>query len=143
VYLASPQSYQAIDLQAGATGVTTLLTSSSAPTTAAVNLGTNSFRFYGANYTGATSLYVSKNGLITFGSANTSATNTNLLSAPSQPAIAPFWDDLKMTAGNSGAVLSKLEDTNGDSTPDRLIIEWSNVETTTGSTSPATSCCRP
>ncbi|MFM9116404.1 MAG: S8 family serine peptidase [Planctomycetota bacterium] len=127
IYLHAAQTYESLDLTPGSSGVTTLLNSSSGTTTAAVNLAANTFRFYGTNYTGATSLYVSENGLITFGSANSSGSNNNLVSSPTQPTIAPFWDDLVLGSTNGGAVLAKLEDTNADGTADRLIVEWSNV----------------
>ena len=45
----------------------------------------NTFNFYGTAYSG---LYVSTNGLISFGSGNTSASNSNLTSAPTQPTLA-------------------------------------------------------
>jgi Ca2+-binding RTX toxin-like protein/subtilisin family serine protease len=138
IYLGAALTYESLDLTSGGSNVTTLLNSSSGTATTALNLGANTFRFYGTNYTGAASLYVSENGLITFGSANSSATNNNLVSSPSQPTIAPFWDDLVLGSSTAGAVLSKLEDTNADGTADRLIVEWSNVTGTSGSSTTGT-----
>ena len=138
IYLNQASSYQALDLTPGGS-VTTLLSSSSGTSTAALNLGANTFRFYGTQYSGASSLHVSENGLISFGSINSSGSNNNLVSSPAQPTIAPYWDDLTLSAANSGAVLAKFEDTDADGTADRLIIEWSNVsQATAGASNPGT-----
>src|SRR5262249_26032266 len=66
---------------------------SGADSAAAVNLGTNTFRFYNGAYTGSNQLFASTNALLTFGSANTAFTNADLTTAPTQAAIAVFWDD--------------------------------------------------
>src|SRR5262249_49604667 len=78
-------------------------------------------------YTGAASLFVSSNGLLTFGSAYDSALDTDLTSKPSQPAIAPLWDDWRTDLNVNDQVLGKFQDTTGDGVPDRLIIEWNQV----------------
>jgi hypothetical protein len=57
------------------------------------------FDFYGSSYS---SVFVSTNGLLTFGSANSSFTNQQLAIGPTQAAIAPLWDDLH--TGTVGAV---------------------------------------
>jgi hypothetical protein len=49
------------------------------------------FNFYGVSYE---TLFVSSNGLLTFGSANNSFENTDLTNSPDTPAIAVLWDDL-------------------------------------------------
>jgi len=121
-YQARPHAYENIDLVPGAAGVVTLIASGN-DTTQGVNLG-NSFNFYGTTYT---SLYVSSNGLVTFGSANSTRNNTNLSSGLSQRSIAPLWDDWTSTSGNA-MVLGKLEDTNFDGVSDRLILEWNKVQ---------------
>src|SRR5262249_48749830 len=90
------------------------------------------FNFYGTSYT---RVYVSTNGLITFGSGNTSASNSDLTSSPSQRAIAVLWDDWTNTSGNP-MLLGKYEDTNGDGVSDRLILEWNRVQ---GNSSPPSS----
>src|SRR5262249_15098868 len=66
-YIASAGTFQNLEL-AGQPGVFTILASGD-DSSAAVNLGSNTFSFYGTSYSGATALYVSTNGLITFGSA--------------------------------------------------------------------------
>src|SRR5262249_19111845 len=71
-------------------------------------------------------LYVSSNGMITFGSANSSLSNTALASGPAQAAIAPFWDDM-ITDATTGAVLAKKVDVDGNGINDYLIIEWNDI----------------
>src|SRR5207244_10695152 len=60
-----------------------------------------------------------------------SASPRNSPSQPlvSQPYIAAMFRDWTTTDSPfpTGAVLGKFDDTNGDGTPDRLIIEWSNL----------------
>lgn len=89
------------------------------------NLGTNSFNFYGTQYTGSNSLFVSTNGLVSFGSANSAYNNDNL-SASTLGTIAPLWDDWVKGPG-SPQVVGRLEDSNSDGSVDRLVIEWNNV----------------
>ena len=96
-------------------------------------LGTNTFNFYGTTYTGSSKLYVGTNGLITFGAANTGYENGDLSDSPAQPTIAVLWDDLHTDGSNAstngpGAVLYKFEDTGGSAAPDRLIVEWNEVQ---------------
>ncbi len=76
-----------------------------------------SFDFYGTTYD---NLYVSSNGLITFGSANTDWSNGNLYSSPDQAAIAVLWDDLIVSGSNNSAVYWELQGT-------ALIIQWNEV----------------
>ncbi len=90
-----------------------------------VNLGANSFNFYGINYVGNGKIWVSTNGLITFGAANNSQINDDLVNA-NLPSIAVLWDDWLKGSG-SPQVLGLFEDTNADGKPDRLIIEWNQV----------------
>ncbi len=63
------------------------------------------FPFYGTNYT---SMYVSSNGLITFGSSNTEYNNQNMTSDPAQAAIAPYWDDLIVTGATDSNVFYQV-----------------------------------
>src|SRR5262249_30224761 len=65
-YTAVSNPFQTISMT-GATGITFTNTDDGAAT---MNLGTDTFNFYGTTYTGASSLYVSTNGLITFGGAD-------------------------------------------------------------------------
>src|SRR5262249_27021747 len=95
---------------------------------AAVNLGANSFSFYGTSYTGNNQVFVSSNGLITFGSGNDAYANGDLTTVPTQRALAPLWDDYVTNRNANDLVLGRFDDTNGDGTADRLIIEWSQVE---------------
>jgi hypothetical protein len=90
-----------------------------------VDLGTNTFTFYGVTYTGANKLFVSTNGLITFGSANTSHNNSNLTMSPMQPAIAALWNDWK--ASGSPMVLGKFDAYDDNGVPHELILEWNQV----------------
>src|SRR5207302_8394937 len=91
-----------------------------------VNLGSNTVNFYGATYTGANQLFVSSNGLISFGTAFNDWRNTDLTSSPVQPILAVYWTDLVKNSGTD-MVLGKFVDTNADGTPDELVVEWNQV----------------
>jgi hypothetical protein len=94
-----------------------------------VNLGTNTFSFYGRTYTGNNQLFVSSNGLITFGSANSASVNTDLTSSPPQAAFAVLWNDwIKDTNDPTGPmVVGKFTAVDGNGVPHRLVIEWNQV----------------
>ena len=124
-YIAHDYPLQATDLVPGGPSVVSLLNNAD-DLAAAIPLGTNTFRFYGRTYTGATSLYVSTNGVITFGSANSEYNNTDLASV-NVPMIAAFWDDLdtsKVANGgtNDDVVLYRVE-----TRFNRLVIEWNCI----------------
>jgi hypothetical protein len=80
------------------------------------------FPFYGVSNT---DVFVSSNGLLTFGAAQTAFTNADLTTTPTQPTIAVFWDDLHTAGG--------LPDSNvffqvSGSGPDQhLTIQWNQV----------------
>jgi glucose/arabinose dehydrogenase len=133
-YVAQTAPFEPIDLVAGAAGVFTVRASGGNQSNKVTLAGGLTFNSYGTSYT---QLYVSTNGLITFGSGNTSATNTDLTSAPTQRAIAVLWDDWVSTSGNT-MILGKYEDKNGDGISDRLILEWNNVQGAPTSPSPVT-----
>jgi hypothetical protein len=98
-----------------------------------VDLGTHVFSFYGVNYTGNNQLFVSSNGLITFGSANSEYINTDLTSDPAQPAIAPLWNDWIKNSGDPTGpmVIGKYITYNGGPA---LVIEWNQVQHFPGGT---------
>jgi subtilisin family serine protease len=77
------------------------------------------FDYFGATHT---SVRVSSNGYLTFGSSGTSYVNSAIPS-PNQPndLIAPFWDDL---VAGSGAIRTLLE---GVAPGRRLVIQWNDV----------------
>ena len=134
-YTASANVFQNLDLIPGAAGVTSIAALSNTDDAATnIDLGTNTFRFYGTTYTGASSLFVSSNALISFGAGVTTVSNTDLTDTSlTQAAIAPFWDDLVTnknlaTGALDDLVLYQLRDVNGDNTPDQLIVEWNNVQ---------------
>jgi hypothetical protein len=92
-----------------------------------VNLGTNSFNFYGHTYTGNNQLFVSSNGLITFGSADSEYVNTDLSNGdPAEAAIAPLWDDWIKSPGDPTGpmVVGRFGTFQGHPV---LIIEWNQV----------------
>ncbi len=74
------------------------------------------FSYYGTTYD---QLYVSSNGLITFGSAYQFFQNTDLTTAPAMPAFSVLWDDLAANPG--GGVFWELVGT-GDQ--QQLILQW-------------------
>lgn len=133
-YVASTVPIEPIDLVPGGPGVTAILLSTD-DGTASIPFDTNTFRFYNTTYTGTTTtsrIYLSPNGLITFGADFTSSNyvNGNLTSTPGAPAMAVLWDDHVTTQStdnvspNSDLVLYKFDDVDGDTVADRLIIEW-------------------
>jgi hypothetical protein len=102
----------------------------------AINLGTNTFNFYGTTYTGNNQLFVSTNGLITFG-AGSSAYQNDDMSSLTMPAIAVLWSDWIIGSGNPQA-LYKMFDDNADGVMDRLIIEWNQIYHYNGSSNGVT-----
>jgi hypothetical protein len=129
-YLATENASDSLPtLAAGGPGVINLSFSPSADDGAApINLSTNTFRFYSTTYTGANQLYVSSNGLISFGAANTEYDNnvSALATNPAQAAIAVLWDDW-ITSPSTGPVLARFHDANGDLIFDWLMIQWTTV----------------
>ncbi len=124
-YSASVASYQAINLIPGASGVSSFANLASTDDNfEALSLGSQSFNFYGINYS---TIFVSSNGLITFGSGNSAFSNNSLTTSVTQPAIAVFWDDLVTDKNADDQVLFQFQDLNADTIPDRLVIEWNNV----------------
>jgi hypothetical protein len=81
-----------------------------------VDLGGNAFTFYGVTYT---SLFVSSNGLVTFGSGNAAYLDTDLTSSPLQAAIAPLWTDWIKLSGTPMLL--------GQFDGNHLILEWNDV----------------
>ncbi|VTS07896.1 PKD domain-containing protein [Tuwongella immobilis] len=93
-------------------------------TTANISLGSDRFNFYGTEYA---SLFVNYHGLITFGTANSSAGNTNFTNTlnPSQAAIAPLWDLWNSTdTSSSEGVLYRFV---GSGANRQLIVEWDKM----------------
>ncbi len=80
-----------------------------------------SFPMYGVAYT---NVFVSTNGLLTFGAANTAQTNADLTSSPSQAAIAPFWDDLVVSGSSATKVVYQVL---GTGAATKLVVLWNNV----------------
>jgi hypothetical protein len=118
--------YQEIFGQSGTFVIMNAAHSNSVP----VDLGTTrTFTLYGTPYTGNNRLFVSSEGLITFGSPNTSSVNTDLTTSPLEAAIAPLWSDWVKDPGSADPmVLGRFEDLDGDGVDDRLVIEWYQVK---------------
>ncbi len=92
-----------------------------------IDLGSDTFNFAGVVYTGARQLFVSSNGLITFGAGVSTPTNANLNTSPAQAAIAPLWSDwIKDPSDPGGEMILAKFDTTRDGGR-RLIIEWNKV----------------
>jgi hypothetical protein len=89
-----------------------------------VDLGNDTFNFAGTVYT---RLFVSSNGLITFGTGNSEYRNANLTSSPAQAAIAPLWSDWIKSPSDPGGemILARFDDLEGGGR--RLVIEWNKV----------------
>jgi hypothetical protein len=121
IYMAGEAPFQNLNLQPGQPGVFEVIRAGD-DVSVPVDLGRNTFTFYGTTYAGNNQLFVSSNGLITFGSGNSSYLNTDLTADPPQPAIAVLWDDWYKASGTAEdpMVLGKFEG-------NRLIIEWHRV----------------
>ncbi|MDA1017739.1 MAG: S8 family serine peptidase, partial [Planctomycetota bacterium] len=112
-----------LDLQPGGNGVFTVIDGSD-DGVATVDLGEQRFNFYEENHS---ELYVSTNGLITFGTGNDAYSNQSLSQGPPQAAIAPLWDDWTTQRTTADQVLGKYWDIDGDGTDDFLVLEWNDV----------------
>jgi hypothetical protein len=84
------------------------------------NLSGFQFSFYGTTYT---SIYVSSNGLLTFGGGNADYQNTDLTTSPFQAAIAPFWADLVVIGQANSGVYWQVQ---GNGASQRLVIQWND-----------------
>lgn len=133
-YAAQSESFQSLDI-AGQSGTFTILNTGD-DVTAAVDLGSRTFTFYGTTYTGTGKLFVSSNGLITFDSATNAWQNGNL-SGLAQASIAVLWDDWINSSGNP-QVVGKYFDDNSDTIDDRLVIQWNRQVHVNGSTNQVT-----
>jgi VCBS repeat-containing protein len=127
-YAYTDTTYAPIELYPGGAGVTSILDGVD-DTNTAVSLGGASFNFNNVNYT---SVFISNNGLITFGAGTNIYNNNNLATvidanptySLNMPAIAVYWDDLVTLRNTNDQILYKLQDNNGDGVPDKLIVEW-------------------
>lgn len=96
--------------------------------TASIPIGFT-FNMFGVNYT---SLFVSSNGLITFGTGDSSFTNQDLTTSPTAAAIAPFWDDLFVTGDANSHVLFRVS---GVGVNQHLTVQWNKISFFSGGTS--------
>lgn len=96
----------------------------------AVSVGIGfTFGFYAST---SSSVFVSSNGLLTFGSGNTTFTNADLTTSPVQAAIAAFWDDLH--AGGGAASSNVFTQTSGAAGSRQFIVQWNDVRFFSGGT---------
>ena len=122
-------AYQPINLVAGAPGVFTIINYAD-DLAAPINLGTNTFNFFGTTYTGFNQLFASSNALVTFEFGNSNAVNTDLTSLPQEAAIAPMWTDWIKTSGGP-MLLGQF-----DSGNNRLILQWDKLDSVNSPTTP-------
>jgi len=80
-----------------------------------------SFSFFGTSYN---SIFVSSNGLITFGSGDSSFTNTDLSSSPTVPTIAAYWDDLYVSGSATTNVYTLTQGAPGSR---QFTVEWADM----------------
>ena len=79
------------------------------------------FPYFGSNNT---TIFVSSNGLLSFGVADTTFTNTDLTATPNEAAIAPFWDDQQIVGGANTHVYFQVL---GSGPNQHLTIQYNNV----------------
>ncbi|MFC1996194.1 nidogen-like domain-containing protein [Chloroflexota bacterium] len=115
-YTVSPISYNWFD----ATGGTKITFPSRDDDYYKISLGFN-FPFYENTYS---NLFVSTNGIITFGQASDAFEN-RVIPRDTLPNnfIAPFWDDLIFTSSDGQAYYKKGENANGK----YIVIEWNGI----------------
>ena len=97
-------------------------------TAVSIPIGFN-FGLYGVTNT---NVFVSSNGLLTFGAGNTAFTNANLTTTPAQAAIAPFWDDLHTGGGVAGS--NVFFQVLGAGPTQHLTIQWNKIRLFSGGT---------
>ena len=119
-YVASPQTFVFNDISTDGNRILQNLDDATTELTD-VALGDFQFTFYGTTYN---SLFISTNGLVTFGTPVSSAHNSDLTSAPVAPAIAVLWDDLS-TYGPHASVFWKVQGQGGSR---QLIVQWNRIE---------------
>jgi hypothetical protein len=121
---ANPTAFENLDIL-GQSGTVTVIGSGD-DETVAFSLGGNSFTFFGVTYN---SLFVSANGLITFGNANPAFDSGAWPGGIQQPAIAAHFDDLIKSADDAaatgGMVLARVEG-------NRLVVQWNRVRAFNG-----------
>jgi hypothetical protein len=81
------------------------------------------FPFYGI---GQPTVFVSADGLLTFGNTYTSGTNSDLTGSPPQAAIAVFWDDLH-TDGGMQPSSNVFYQVSGSGPDQHLTIQWNRI----------------
>src|SRR5262249_10833799 len=113
-YLACTGTFENINLEIGQPGVFVIIDSAD-DLSVPVSLGANTFSYYGTTYS---TLFVSSNGLVTFGNGTPDYVNTDLTTFPQERAIAVLWDD--WISDGPGMVLGRFEG-------NRLIVEWNDV----------------
>jgi hypothetical protein len=121
---AVPFTFEDISL----TGTVISALSNQDDTAASVNIGFN-FSLFGTTYT---SVFVTSNGLMTFGAANTGFTNADLTTTPAQAAISPFWDDLH--TGGGGLFSGVFQQVSGSGANQHLTVQWNQVRFFSGGT---------
>jgi hypothetical protein len=92
-----------------------------------INLGANTFNFFGTTYTGNNHLFVDSEGMINFDGTESpnDFQNTDLTDSPPEPTIAALWTDyIKLPSDPGGPeVLYKFDTANN-----RLIVEWNQTK---------------
>jgi hypothetical protein len=125
-YVASAAPFENIDLVAGQPGVNTALNGSEDVFTS-IPLGSNTFNFYGTSYTGASQLFVTDNGFLSFGAGATDYTNADLTTTPAPAVIAPLWDDWSVKIDSAAPATNSAVLYEFDTANNRLIVEWSDT----------------
>lgn len=121
----APAAGTGIDLTPGMPGVSAMLDNVD-DSMGSIDLSGNTFQFFGETYTGENQLFVSSNGIVSFGQGTAEFTNTDLANEL-PPMIAALWDDWRTDVDAQDQVLYRFDDLDGDEVADRLVIEWNEV----------------
>ncbi|MCL4205187.1 MAG: cadherin repeat domain-containing protein [Pirellulaceae bacterium] len=89
-----------------------------------VDLKQHTLRVYDHELRDGQPLFVSTNGLISFGEPVYDAKPTDLASSPASLVIAPLWSDWIADWESDDLVLGWFQEDRGAGLPDRLIIQW-------------------
>src|SRR5262249_616622 len=126
-YVAQVHPYEDLEIL-GQPGTFTVLASYSF-SAVPVNLGENTFNFYGTTHTGTNRLWVGPSGLVTFGTGSADFIPGDLTTRPSMATITPLWNDWDKAPGDPTGpmILGRFEDLDNDGVADRLVLEWNQV----------------
>jgi hypothetical protein len=125
-----PQISQFVDISQSGSGATRVLANTNDSVDSSATIDFN-FKFFGTTYNSGTAVNISSNGLLSFGSPNSSGANQSVNSpfGVDTPTIAALWKDWNFTAAGSDAAYYKLQGPPGARS---LIVQWNKAADSNG-----------